>query len=123
MSASGDFRAPRKIAVARKARRNLPRLIPLCSRFESYSFTSEVPAADRESNFSRWPSVSFLSEGQCRMQPFRLWRELADLGRAGSERQGKRRCRSLKFLGNDGSRQHSRRLTGVFGDRELAIRS
>ena len=42
-------------------------------------------------------SVSLRSEGRCRMQPFRLWRELADSGRAGSERQGKRSWRSLKF--------------------------
>ncbi len=47
--------APRKIAASRRTPQNCLRLIPLCSRSDSWTFTLGLSAIGGESNFSRCP--------------------------------------------------------------------
>ena len=49
------LRGPRKIALDRQAPRIYPRMIPLCSRFDSVLFTPKMSAIASYSNFSRSP--------------------------------------------------------------------
>src|SRR2546428_3721940 len=50
--------APRKIAASRRTPQNCLRLIPLCSRSDSWTFTLGLSAIGGESNFSRCPLVA-----------------------------------------------------------------
>src|SRR5262249_55866003 len=54
------FRAPRKMASTGRAPQNRRRMIRLCSRSDSQTFTPEGPATGTEINFSRCPSPSAL---------------------------------------------------------------
>src|SRR2546425_2814711 len=53
-----SYWAPRKIAASRRTPQNCLRLIPLCSRSDSWTFTLGLSAIGGESNFSRCPVVS-----------------------------------------------------------------
>jgi hypothetical protein len=50
-----DLRGPRIIATDRQAPRVYPRMIPLCSRFDSVLFTPKMSAIVSYGNFSRFP--------------------------------------------------------------------
>ena len=58
-----DSRAPRKIAPTGRSPQNCPRMIRLCSRSDSRTFTPEGSAIGAEINFSRCPTEfpAFLS--------------------------------------------------------------
>jgi hypothetical protein len=51
---------PRKIALDRQAPRIYPRMIPLCSRFDSVLFTPKMSSIASYSNFSRSPVMHSL---------------------------------------------------------------
>jgi hypothetical protein len=55
--ASAFYRGPRIIATDRQAPRVYPRMIPLCSRFDSVLFTPTMSAIASYGNFSRSPIV------------------------------------------------------------------
>ena len=63
VSCSIFFGAPRKIAASRRTPQNCLRLIPLCSRSNSWTFTLGLSAIGGESNFSRCPSSYFVLRG------------------------------------------------------------
>src|SRR5450759_211360 len=50
-----DFRGPRIIAADRQAPRIYPRMIPLCSRFDSVLFTPKMSAIASYGDYSRSP--------------------------------------------------------------------
>src|ERR1019366_8873524 len=51
------FRGPRIIATNRQAPRIYPRMIPLCSRFDSVLFTPKMSAIASCGNYSRFPKA------------------------------------------------------------------
>jgi hypothetical protein len=51
------FGAPRKIVPTGRAPQDCRRMIPLCSRFDSSTFTPGLSAIGNEINFSRCPSI------------------------------------------------------------------
>jgi hypothetical protein len=53
------FRGPRIIATDRQAPRIYPRMIRLCSRFDSVLFTPKMSAIPSYGNYSRSPLVIF----------------------------------------------------------------
>lgn len=58
------FRGPRIIAPERQVRRVYPRMIPLCSRFDSVLFTPKMPAIACHRNYSRSPVNGGLHQTQ-----------------------------------------------------------
>src|ERR1019366_2166087 len=72
ISALKDLRGPRIIATDRQAPRVYPRMIPLCSRFDSVLFTPKMSAIASYGNFSRSPYAQDLGnfpKGQVRTLP------------------------------------------------------
>jgi Raf kinase inhibitor-like YbhB/YbcL family protein len=55
------YRGPRIIATDRQAPRIYPRMIRLCSRFDSVLFTPKMSAIPSYGNYSRSPTLLFLS--------------------------------------------------------------
>ena len=53
-----DYRGPRIIAADRQARRIYPRMIRLCSRFDSVLFTPKISEIPSYGNYSRSPTFS-----------------------------------------------------------------